>query len=411
MKSSTQTLRYNYRLYPTKEQSLLLFEYASYTRGLWNLLLSENQRRYAYDKTFLFYKDTSKLITDLKKFDEFSWLKSFDSAAAQQLARDFDLALRNGISKNRIQQFPKYKISYKKKKLNNDSYRTVNNSNCIRIENGTISLPKVGNVPIRLHRKLPSNFKTVSVSYHHGIWEASIVVKVKKSPIKEELNNVAGFDINSAHTLVSSNGWYVTNPKLLKKSEVKLKRIQVKLSRQKKGSNRWNKTKLRLQKIHYDIRNQRLNFGHQVSSTIAKCFDLAVFEDLNVKAMQQWNGRMTGDNIMGEIVNLTRYKMDRTGGMTHKINRFTASTKVCNNCGHTQIMTLEDRVFDCKSCGTILCRDWNSGKNIKSIGIKELVQAGTVCWALPVSQVKSSVKTKVRTLVRLDLESAKREAA
>jgi putative transposase len=81
----------------------LLVEYASYARGLWNLLLYENQRRYAYDQTFLFYKDTSKLITDLKKFDEFSWLKSFDSAAAQQLARDFDLALRNGISKNRIQ--------------------------------------------------------------------------------------------------------------------------------------------------------------------------------------------------------------------------------------------------------------------------------------------------------------------
>ena len=91
MSSLTQTLRYNYRLYPTPEQEILLAEYASCARGLWNLLLSENERRYAYDKTFLFYKDTARLITGLKKFEEFSWLKSFDSAAAQQVARDFDL--------------------------------------------------------------------------------------------------------------------------------------------------------------------------------------------------------------------------------------------------------------------------------------------------------------------------------
>ena len=411
MSSLTQTLRYNYRLYPTPEQEILLAEYASYARGLWNLLLSENERRYAYDKTFLFYKDTARLITDLKKFEEFSWLKSFDSAAAQQVARDFDLALRNAISKERIQRFPKYKISYKQKKLHNDSYRTVNNSNCIRIEKGMISLPKVGSVPVRLHRKLPGDFKTVSVSYHHGIWEASIVVQIKKLPAKEELNNVAGFDINSTHTLVSSNGWYVTNPKSLKNKEAKLKHIQVKLSRQKKGSHRWKKTKTRLQKVHYDIRNQRLDFGHQVSNTIAKCFDLAVFEDLNVKAMQQWNGRMTGDNLMGEIVNLTRYKMDRTGGMTHNINRFAASTKVCSDCGHTQHMKIDDRTFHCGACGMKLCRDLNSGLNIKSIGIKELTQAGTVCWALPKSQVKSPVKTKVRTLRRLGVESEKRDVA
>ena len=130
-----------------------------------------------------------------------------------------------------------------------------------------------------------------------------------------------------------------------------------------------------------------------------------------MKAMQQWNGRMIGDNLMGEIVNPTEYKMKRTGGMLHNINRFAASTKVCNACNHTQIMDLKDRIFECGSCGNVDCRELNSAKNIKDIGIKELTQAGTVCWALPVSQVKSSVKTKVRTLVRLGVESAKRNVA
>ena len=411
MTKLTQTLRYNYRLYPTPEQEAKLVEFGSYARGLWNLLLAENQRRYAYDKTFLFYNDMAKLITELKKFDEFDWVKAFDSAAAQQVARDLDTALKNGISKDRLQKFPKFKLSYQKKKMHDDSYRTVNNSNCIRIEDGKISLPKVGAVPIRYHRKLPSQFKTVTVSYHHGIWEASIVVELEKYAPKETLETIGGFDINSVHTLVSSNEWYVTNPKSLKKNETKLKELQRKLSQQKKGSNRWKMTKQRLQQVHFRIRRQRLDFGHQISNTIAKCFDLAVFEDLNVKGMQQWNGRMIADNLMGEIVNLTEYKMERAGGMLHNINRFAPSTKVCNACNHTQTMGLKDRIFECGSCGNVDCRDLNSAKNIKDIGIKELTQAGTVCWALPISQVKSSVKTKVRTLVRLDVESAKRNVA
>lgn len=411
MDNLTQTLRFNYRIYPTPEQEQKMVDFGSYARGLWNLLLAENQRRYAFDGTFLFYNEMASLIVGLKKFPEFEWLKSFDSAAAQQVAKDLDLALKNGIRKDRLQRFPKFRLSYKKKKLHNDSYRSVNNSNCIRIKNGTISLPKIGRVPIRYHRKLTSSFSTVTVSYHHGIWEASIVVNAPKMAPKETLNSVAGFDINSVHTLVSSNGWYVTNPKSLKKNETKIKQLQRKLSRQKKGSNRWKNTKHRLQQNHFRIRRQRLDFGHQVSSTIAKCYDLAVFEDLNVKGMQQWNGRMTGDNLMGEIVNLTRYKMDRSGGMLHNINRYSPSTKLCNTCLKPQIMGLKDRVFKCRSCGLIECRDLNSAKNIEDTGIKELTQAGTVCWALPKSQLKLPVKTKIRTLVRLGLESEKRDAA
>ncbi len=62
MANLAQTLRYNYRLYPTPGQEEKLVEFGSYARGLWNLLLAENQRRYSYDKTFLFYSDMAKLI-------------------------------------------------------------------------------------------------------------------------------------------------------------------------------------------------------------------------------------------------------------------------------------------------------------------------------------------------------------
>ncbi|MBA6358176.1 MULTISPECIES: helix-turn-helix domain-containing protein, partial [unclassified Colwellia] len=61
-----KTLRYNYRLKPTAEQEVKLVEFGAYARGVWNLLLSENMRRYRYDKTFLFYNEMASLIKDLK---------------------------------------------------------------------------------------------------------------------------------------------------------------------------------------------------------------------------------------------------------------------------------------------------------------------------------------------------------
>lgn len=405
------TLRYNYRIYPTQEQEEKLVRFGAYARGIWNLLLSENQRRYEYDRTFLFYGAMASLLKELKQFEEFSWLKEMDSAAAQQVARDLEMSLKNGIRKDRIQRFPNYRLSYQKKKQYNDSFRAVNNNNCIRIENGTISIPKVGKVPIRYHRKLPCKIKTVTVSYHHGYWVVSIPAEVQAKPTKEVLESPVGFDINSKHTLVSSNGWYVKNPKYLKQTLEKLKQVQRQLSRRKKGSKRWQKSKQRLLSIHNKIRLQRLNFGHQLSSTIAKCFDLVVFEDLNVKAMQRWNGHMVQDNLMSEIVNLAAYKVLREGGLFHKINRFSASTKPCSQCGVLHELSLNNREFQCSSCGHKLCRDWNSAINIEQIGINELTQAGTVCWALPKVQQKRSDKTKVRSLLRLDLGPVQSSAA
>jgi putative transposase len=60
-----------------------------------------------------------------------------------------------------------------------DSFRCVNNSNCIRIEKGAISLPKIGKVPIALHRKLASKIKTATVQLKHGKWYISLTQEVE----------------------------------------------------------------------------------------------------------------------------------------------------------------------------------------------------------------------------------------
>ena len=406
-----KTLRYNYRLNPTPEQEAKLIEFGATARGIWNLLLSENMRRYEYDKTFLFYKDMASLLKEIKPFEEFSWIKAFDSAAAQQVARDLETAMKNAFSKGRLQHFPKHKVSYKRKRLHNDSFRAVNNSNCIRIENDAISIPKVGKVPIVLHRELVSKIKTVTVQYRHGKWECSITQEVECKTAKQVLETITGFDINSKQTVVGSNGFVADNPKFLKQSKEKLNQLQRQLARRTKGSNRWQKTKQRINKLHGKISRQRLDFAHKTSRQIINETDIACFEDLNVKAIQKFNGSMVADNVMGLITQLSKYKAELEGKLYHEIGRFEKSTGICSECGQNHVLTLNDRYFTCVACGTYQNRDLSSAKSIEKTGELDLIAAGIVARVAPVSQEKQSVKTKVFELSKLDFGSEKKEAA
>ena len=406
-----KTLRYNYRLNPTPEQEAKLIEFGATARGIWNLLLSENMRRYEYDKTFLFYKDMASLLKEIKPFEEFSWIKAFDSAAAQQVARDLETAMKNAFSKGRLQHFPKHKVSYKRKRLHNDSFRAVNNSNCIRIENDAISIPKVGKVPIVLHRGLASKIKTVTIQYRHGKWGCSITQEVECKTAKQVLEKITGFDINSKQTVVGSNGFVADNPKFLKQSKEKLNQLQRQLARRTKGSNRWHKTKQRINKLHGKISRQRLDFAHKISRQIINETDIACFEDLNVKAIQKFNGSMVADNVMGLITQLSKYKAELEGKLYHEIGRFEKSTGICSECGQNHVLTLNDRYFTCVACGTYQNRDLSSAKSIEKTGELDLIAAGIVARVAPVSQEKQSVKTKVFELSKLDFGSEKKEAA
>lgn len=406
-----KTLRYNYRLNPTPEQEAKLVELGATARGIWNLLLSENMRRYEFDKTFLFYNDMASLLKEIKPFEEFTWIKSFDSAAAQQVARDLETALKNAISKGRLQRFPKHKISYKKKKRHNDSFRAVNNSNCIRIEDGTISIPKVGKIPIILHRKLASKIKTVTIQYHHGKWGCSITQEVECKTAKQVLKTLTGFDINSKQTVVGSDGFVVDNPTFLKQSKTKLNQLQRQLARRTKGSNRWQKTKQRINKLHGKISRQRLDFAHKISRQITNENDILVFEDLNVKGMQKFNGSMVADNVMGLITQLSKYKTELEGKLYHEIGRFEKSTGICAECGQHHVLTLNDRNFTCTACETYQSRDLSAAKSIAKTGELDLIAAGIVARVTPTSQQKSAIKTKVFELSKFAVGTEKKEAA
>jgi putative transposase len=175
----------------------------------------------------------------------------------------------------------------------------------------------------------------------------------------------------------------------------KLKQIQVQLSRRKKDSNRWHNTKSRLNKLHGKISRQHLTFAHKTSCSIAKSSDIIVFEDLNVKGMQPFNGQRVNDNVMGMITALTQYKAKLNGAVYHEIGRFVKSSGICYECKYEHKFDLSVRNFVCESCGTVQCRDFSAAKSVVNTGEKDLIVSGILVRALPKTQQKSASKTKV----------------
>jgi putative transposase len=167
------------------------------------------------------------------------------------------------------------------------------------------------------------------------------------------LSRLVGYDINSQHNVVGSDGLYVESPQVFKKSSTKLKQIQVQLSRRKKGYNRWHKTKSRLNKLYGKISHQRLAFAHETSCSIVKSSDIMVFEDLNVKGMQPFNGQRVNDNVMGMITALTQYKAELNGAVYHEISRFVKSSGICYECKHEHKFDLSVINFACESYDTV----------------------------------------------------------
>ncbi len=156
----------------------------------------------------------------------------------------------------------------------------------IKIKGKKIYIPKIGWV--RLTGKNPYagyQPKQATFKYESGNWYVSILYEVPDPRPQRPTTPVkpVGIDRNVGQVALSTGDMYEL-PKLLE-LDAKLRRLQKKLARQQYKSNGWYRTKLRMQRVHREIRNVIKNWCHQTSRTIADVHDLVLFEDLNIQGM------------------------------------------------------------------------------------------------------------------------------
>ena len=367
-------IRYNYRLKPNQDQEKLFRQVAGNQRYIWNYFLNQEITQYQETKTFNFYNKNSSSLPSLKK--ELEWLQVGPSQSLQQTLKDLNNALITSFKgmQNNKRGFPKFK----KKKNFSTSFRIVQTPDHWNFNKKHIFIPKIGEVKWNYHRKIPSDFSTATILLDGDKWYISIVIDIEtKQPIDIKTHNqIVGIDMNSKLLVVTSDNQIFTNPKYLKRQQKLLKRRQRQLAKSTKVSNRYKIKQLKLYNKHKLIRNQRSDNNHKISNQITNDYDLICLEDLNISAMQKYNGQMTSDAGWAQLISMIVYKSKIKGKNTIKINRFAPSTKTCNNCGNIQEMPLDQREYNCE-CGCKIGRDLNAAMNIRDWGLADFIKKNT----------------------------------
>lgn len=164
------------------------------------------------------------MLTELKKMEEYSFLKVVDSIALQQSLRDLDRGYANFFQKRAAHP------TFKSKHNRRQSYRTINQKDNIRIVGKYLKLPKLGFVKVRQSMDVG---KIHNVTIEHiptGKYFAILNVEFEPEP-RQNRGGTIGIDVGIKEFYSDSNGNIVPNPKYLEKAMRRLVREQRKLSR------------------------------------------------------------------------------------------------------------------------------------------------------------------------------------
>lgn len=352
--------RYNYRIYPNTDQIQLMKNVGGSVRFVFNYFLKINIEQYANNKKFVWYNDTAKLLTALKT--QLTWLNDTYSQVLQQSLRDLDTALKN-IKKTGA-GFPRFKNKY----TTPIRFRYQQHTGVV---DNKLHLPKIGAIPIQLHRALPSNYTGVTIIQRAGRWYASFVVDVPEYSSVINIHNSIGIDVNSKYTALST-GELVSNPQPLSKNYKHIKCQQRKLSRKAKRSRNKQKAKLKLARIHDRVRCQRHNHIHQTSTRIAKEYDLVLAETLKIDEMRRKSklaAKAIADAGWAQLLSALEYKCQQRGHYFIRINQWLPSSKTCSACGHKKYhIDISERTYICDICDHTAHRDINAAINIRNWG-------------------------------------------
>ncbi|MEA5517688.1 RNA-guided endonuclease TnpB family protein [Limnoraphis robusta Tam1] len=361
------------RIYPTTEQQTALSKAFGCARWWWNYALNLNNETYKATGKGLSRQGYNDCLPELKK--EFPWLTECYSQVLQSVSLNLSQAFINFFE--RRTKYPNFKSKHNKQSIQYPQH--------VKLLDGAIKLPKIGEVKAKLHRVFDGKLKTVTVSMSKtGKYYASLLFDDGlPEPEISSQGKTIGVDVGLTHFAITSDGSKFDNPKPLKKYEKNLKRKQRKLSRKQKGSKRRAKARRIVARVHQQIANTRKDFQHKLSRKLVNENQVIIVENLAVKNMVKNHNlaKAISDCGWSEFTRQLKYKAEKDGKTYLEIGRFFPSSKTCHVCLN-QVGSLPQNVrsWECPNCKTRHDRDINAAINIRDEGLR-LLALGTSATA------------------------------
>ncbi|WP_414563459.1 MULTISPECIES: RNA-guided endonuclease InsQ/TnpB family protein [unclassified Anabaena] len=373
-------MNYRYRIYPNITQEQILLEWMDICRVAYNYGLREikdwcNSRKCMVDRCSIsheyimaadapFPSEVLQLNALPKAKKVFPRLGEVPSQVLQQAIKQLHRAWE------RFQKighgFPRFKKYGQFKSL---LFPQFKESPVIGLN---IKLPKLGLIPINLHRLIPNGFvvKQVRIINKADVWYASINIQCDVNvPHPMPHGHPIGVDVGLEKFLATSDGVRVIAPKFLKVMQSQLKLLQRRLSRKKKRSKNYEKQRIKVARLHHTIDNTRKDFHFKQAHALCDSGDMVFMEDLDYRTLAKgMHGLQMLDAGFGQFRTITKYVCWKRGKFFAEVSA-RGTSQQCPECGAEVRKDLSVRVHHCLICGYITDRDVASGQVIRNRGI------------------------------------------
>ncbi len=375
------------RLYPNKAQEQTLNSLLGSYRFVYNQCLSFKKECYDSDKLNANLSDLGKYFHgDLR--NEHEWLREHNTKVLKQSIINLEQAYTNFFKQGK--GFPKFKSKHDEQKVRFPQEAVA--SKTFDEETSRLNLTKtIKGLKFECSErdknylyKNKAGIKSVTITKKKcGHFYATVLIDGdllrSMSPVIN--NKVISIDLGIKSLLTLSDRTSIENPKWIRNNEKLLKKLQKQLSKKQKGSNNRNKAKLKLARKHEQIKNQKTDFLHNITTKIINENQVIILEDLNVSGMMKNHKLAKSIQELGlyEMRRQLEYKSQWYGRELIFVDRFFPSSKNCSCCGWKNVnLKLSDREFICEGCGLVIDRDENAAINIKNEGLRlrELRLAG-----------------------------------
>jgi putative transposase len=374
-------LRYSYRLDPAPRHRAALARAFGCARVVFNDGLRARQQAHAAGLPHITDAALSARLTAAKATPQRAWLSEVSSVVLQQALADLSAAYRNFFaSLTGTRKGPKAAPPrFRSRKDHRQAVRFTANARFRVLPNGKLRLPKVGDVPVRWSRPLPSPPSSVTVIKDAaGRYFASFVVQTQPDTLPPA-EPVIGIDLGLTHFAVLSDGRKIASPRFLRRAERTLRRRQQGLSRKQNGSANRAKARLKVARAHARVTDARRDFHHQLSTALIRENQAVAVEDLAVKGLARTRlAKSVHDAGWSSFVAMLEYKARLYGREFHRTGRFEPTSQTCSACAAKDgPKPLRVREWTCPACGARLDRDINAAVNVaKAAGL-----AVTACGA------------------------------